>query len=209
MRFDDSLNEVFTNTDKTHVLDIEKQEYKSETTANLTPIDNNVSNSSNPAQNGYMYHVDINENKDNLGHNALIAYQYSQGVKYSAICAFFMNLSLVLFNSYYVFFALCSLWGYYTTLQYKPNVTMSYFIYLFINLIVRTSISIYDCVNQFDAGDNIYGGLNITLSILLFIMSLYGIRMVWRQYFYLTMCDLEEQIQLRNLRHLNLKALCW
>jgi hypothetical protein len=40
-------------------------------------------------------------------------------------------------------------------------------------------------------------------------MSLYGIRMVWRQYFYLTMCDLEEQIQLRNLRHLNLKALCW
>lgn len=212
MRFDDSLNEVFP----TKPGDIEnQQDTLSKTT--VTPVKTTLTNikstayeNDDPAQNGYMYHVDLHEHKENeLGHNALVAYQYSKTVKYSAIIAFFMNLSLVLFNSYYVFFSLCAMWGYYTTLQYKPYFSLSYFIYLLLNLIIRTSISVYDCVNQFDAGDNVYGGLNITLTFFLFVMSIYGIRMAWRVYFYLSICEPEERIQLRNMRRLNLKALCW
>jgi hypothetical protein len=211
MRFDDSLNGVFP----TKPGDIENQhEASSKTTVThvkttLTNIQDTDGND-DPAQNGYMYQVDLGEHKENeLGHNALVAYQYSKSVKYSTIVAFFMNLSLVLFNSYYVFFSLCALWGYYTTLQYKPHFSLSYFVYLLFNLVIRTSISVYDCVNQFDAGDNVYGGLNITLTFFLFVMSIYGIRMAWRVYFYLSICEPEERIQLKNMRQLNLKALCW
>jgi hypothetical protein len=211
MRFDDSLNQVFPTTSG----DIENQrDAFSKTT--VAPVKTTLTNvqgtydNDDSTQNGYMYQVDLHDNKENeLGHNALVAYQYSKGVKYSAIIAFFMNLSLVLFNSYYVFFSLCALWGYYTTLQYKPYFSLSYFVYLLLNLIIRTSISVYDCVNQFDAGDNVYGGLNITLTFFLFVMSIYGIRMAWRVYFYLSICEPEERIQLRNMRRLNLKALCW
>ena len=209
MRFDDSLNEVLP------MADLENQRKKTiKATTTVTHIDNTDGNGGNkredPTQDGYMYQIDLNENNENeLGHNALIAYQISKGVKYSTIVAFFMNLALVLFNSYYVFFALCALWGYYITLQYKPSFALSYFVYLLINMVVRTSISIYDCVNQFNDGDTVYGGLNVTWTILLFVMSVYGIRMAWRLHFYLTVCSPEEQIQLRNIRHLNLKALCW
>ena len=211
MRFDDSLNEVFPTGS---VADIENQKKtKATTVTHIVGISSNVSDATdvtNPAQNGYMYQVDLNETNENeLGHNALIAYQLSKGVKYSTIVAFFMNLTLVLFNSYYVFFALCALWGYFVTLQYKPKLVLSYFVYLLVNMVVRTSISIYDCVNQFNAGDTVYGGLNVTLTVFLCFMSFYGIRMAWRLYFYLSVCNPEEHIQLRNIRHLNLKALCW
>lgn len=205
MRFDDSISEILptknTNTVKS---DIENQ--RLQTTKEITTVIPNATQN----QDGYMFHVDLEEHKQNeLGHNALVAYQYSKGVKYSAIAAFFMNLALIFFNSYYVFFTLCALWGYYTTLQFKPSLALSYFVYLLINMLVRTSISIYDCVNQFENNDNLYGGLNVTLTFVLFIMSIYGIRMAWRLYFYLTMCNPEEHIQLRNIRRLNLKALCW
>jgi hypothetical protein len=45
--------------------------------------------------------------------------------------------------------------------------------------------------------------------VILMGTSIYGMRLIWKLYAKLNMCSDEEKIQLRNIRTLNLKALCW
>ena len=161
----------------------------------------------------YMCHIDLNDmnysHSQTLSSNALIAYQFSKGLKYASIVSFFANLALVLFNKYYVFFVLCSLWGYFASLSYRPWMILSYFIYTILNMVIRFSINTYDSVNHFTDGDVTYGVLNMIWGVILMGSSIYGMSLIWKLYVKLNMCSDEEKIQLRNIRTLNLKALCW
>ena len=199
MRVDDSLNETILNDN-----DIESQKQPYTRTDNKSIPDQHE---------GYVCHVDFNNmnysHSQTLSSNALVAYQLSKGLKYASILSFFMNLALVLFNRYYVLFVLCSLWGYFSALQYNPGVVLSYFAYAIINMIVRLSINTYDSVSHFDDGDNVYGVFNMIWGILLVGISIYGLRLIWRVYAKLIICTEEEKLQLRNIKTLNLKALCW
>ena len=136
--------------------DIEKQNSE-ETNHVNTRIDTNKQNTQtqhDSINTGYMYQIDSermdHSHSDSLGTNALTAYKLSKGLKYTSITAFFLNLSLILFNQYYVFFVLCAMWCYYASLQYKPWVVLSVFVYFITNMIVRFSIMTYDSVNSFN-----------------------------------------------------------
>ena len=94
-------------------------------------IENQKNNNEGPE---YMCHIDLNDmnysHSQTLSSNALVAYQFSKGLKYASILSFFANLALVLFNKYYVFFVLCTLWGYFASLSYRPWMVLSYFAYV-------------------------------------------------------------------------------
>ena len=63
--------------------------------------------------------------------------------------------------------------------------------------------------DHFADGDITYGVLNMIWGVILMGTSIYGMRLIWKLYVKLNMCSDEEKIQLRNIRTLNLKALCW
>ena len=197
MRADDSFNETL-------VPDIENQGDNDD--------DNTNKSTSNPSNNGYMCQVDLNDmnysHSQTLSSNALVVYQFSKGLKYASILSFFANLALVLFNKYYVFFVLCTLWGYFASLSYRPWMVLSYFVYTILNMVIRFSINTYDSVDHFADGDITYGVLNMIWGVILMGTSIYGMRLIWKLYVKLNMCSDEEKIQLRNIRTLNLKALC-
>jgi hypothetical protein len=184
MRIGDSYNETI-------LLDIENNKDTSETLYNLNSDNLNYSHS------------------QSLNQNALIVYQYSKGMKYTSIISFFANLSLVLFNKYYVFFVLCSLWGYYSALSYRPWIVLSYFIYTILNMTSRLSINVYDSIEHYIDNDTLYGTVTLIWTILLTLSSIYTSILIWKMYTKLIICTYEEQYQLRAIRKLNLKALCW
>ena len=70
--------------------------------ANKPDIENQKNNNEGPE---YMCHIDLNDmnysHSQTLSSNALVAYQFSKGLKYASILSFFANLALVLFNKYY------------------------------------------------------------------------------------------------------------
>ena len=191
MRVDDSYTETI------HSNDIEKQL--------------NEDNKDNSPE--YMCHIDLNDmnysHSQTLSSNSLVAYQFSKGLKYASILSFFANLALVLFNKYYVFFVLCTLWGYFASLSYRPWMVLTFFFYTIVNMIVRISINIYDSYEHYVNDDQTYCFLNIIWGLILLSSSTYGLRLIWRVYTKLHICTDEEKIQLRNIRTLNLKALCW
>jgi hypothetical protein len=159
----------------------------------------------------YMCHIDLNDmnysHSQTLSSNALGVYQFSKGLKYASIISFFANLALVLFNKYYVFFVLCTLWGYFSSLSYRPWMVLSYFIYTIVNMVIRFGINTYDSVEHFAANDITYGTFNMIWGVILMGSSIYGLRLIWRLYTKLIICTEEEKLQLRNIRTLNLKAL--
>ena len=76
-------------------------------------------------------------------------------------------------------------------------------------MVIRFSINTYDSVNHFADYDITYGVMNMIWGVILMGTSIYGLNLIWKLYTKLNMCSDEEQIQLRNIRTLNLKALCW
>ena len=174
-------------------------------------IQSDIENNKNTQDN--LYSLDINDlnysHSQSLSQNALIVYQYSKGMKYASIISFFANLSLVLFNKYYVFFVLCSLWGYYSALSYRPCIVLSYFVYTIINMLTRLSINVYDSIDHYIEDDALYGTFTLIWTILLTLSSIYTSILIWKMYTKLIICTYEEQYQLRAIRKLNLKALCW
>jgi hypothetical protein len=160
----------------------------------------------------YRYHMDPDASySEGLDENALLTYRFSKSVKYSAIVAFFMNLLLLIPDeSYYVVFALCSLWGYFASLQFKMPLILVYFIYQIANMSVRFGIITYDSVIHLnDDNDQIYAGLKMTWGILLTLGSAYSARFTWKLFSHLRKCTQEERAQLKGIRNANWKALCW
>ena len=176
-------------------------------------IQPDVENKNKENEPEYMCHIDINDmnysHSQTLSSNALIVYQLSKGLKYATIISFFANLALVLFNKYYVFFVLCALWGYFASLSYRSWMILSYFAYTIVNMVIRLSINTYDSIDHFNDNDITYGVLNMIWGIILMGSSIYGLGIIWKLYKKLIFCSNEEKIQLRNIRTLNLKALCW
>jgi len=177
----------------------------------ITPDD--IENQSSNKNEDYMCHIDITDmnysHSQTLSNNALVVYQLSKGLKYATIISFFANLALVLFDKYYVFFVICSMWGYFASLSYRPWMVLSYFVYTILNMIIRLSINTYDSVIHINDNDITYASLNILWGIILLGTSIFGSKIIWKLYTKLIICTDEEKIQLRNIRTLNLKALWW
>jgi hypothetical protein len=141
--------------------------------------------------------------------NGIRTYQISKNVKYYAIINMGLNLFYVFFNSYYAFFVFCYMYGYFAAIQFNIKFLYPYGVYQIINTLVQFSVAIYNDIIKINENDTLYATLNIIVVIVLTLLSAYTIRFTFLLIHHLRLCSPEERIQLKNIRNINVKFLCW